>query len=488
MHPDDIAELNAKRICHECIGEEFLSNEVATTGVTAKCDYCDQTEVTWALEQLAERIETAFDHHFTRTDDQPDSWQECMQADRESTYVWFREGQPTVEAFQDAANIDLEVAEDVQSILADQYADYDPSDRDGETEFSAECHYEKKGANDEAWREDWRKFERSIQNEARFFSRISATHLTKVFGNIDSLKTITDQPLVVDAGPQFSLNYLYRARVFQSEAPLLEALCYPDKELGPPPSRLAAAGRMNAQGISVFYGATSVESAVAEVRPPVGSRVVVAKFNILRALRLLDLTSLEHAHDTGSIFDLTLKDRLERVAFLRSVGKRMTRAVMPDDQALDYLATQAIADFLATENEPALDGIIFQSAQAKEGCNVVLFHKASKVEPIPIPEGAKVSATSGYHDEEGYEVDYSVLEKVTKELGMDNNVECKHRLDELLPFEPTYFLSPVPRGNTLSVEPLSVEVHFVEWVQVSCTSFSVSRHRYEQTGHQSYDF
>lgn len=488
MHPDDIAELNAKRICHECIGEEYLSNEVATTGVNAKCDYCDQTEVTWTLEQLAKRIETAFDHHFTLTADEPDSWQERMLADRESTYEWFREGQPTVEAFQDAANIELEVAEDVQAILDDQYTNYDPFDRDGETEFSAECHYEEKGATDEAWREDWRNFERSIQNEARFFSRSAAAHLTEVFGNIDSLKTITDQPLVVDAGPQSPLNHLYRARVFQSEAPLLKALCHPDKELGPPPARLATAGRMNAQGISVFYSATSIESAVAEVRPPVGSRVVVAKFNILRRLRLLDLTSLEHTHDTGSIFDLTLKDRLERVAFLRSVGKRMTRAVMPDDQALDYLATQAIADFLATENEPALDGIIFQSAQAKEGRNVVLFHKASKVEPIPTPKGAKISASSGFHDEDGFEIDYSVLEEVTKEVVVDDNHQRQPELDDLLPFEPTYLQSFEPRAYTLRVDPQSVEVHFVEWVQVSCTPFSVSRHRYERTMHHGDNF
>ena len=43
---------------------------------------------------------------------------------------------------------------------------------------------------------------------------------------------------------------------------------------------------------------------------------------------------------------------------------------MPDDEAFDYLATQAIADFLATENEPRLDGIIFQSAQSKEAATL----------------------------------------------------------------------------------------------------------------------
>ncbi|HBQ40188.1 MAG TPA: hypothetical protein DD808_06410 [Halieaceae bacterium] len=487
MHSDEIAELNAKRICTECIGEECLSNHVAATGVAAKCDYCSQTATTWRLEQLAESIETAFDHHYIRTADQPDSWQERMLADRESHYEWFREGQPTVEAFQEAAVIELEVAENVQSILDDKYACYDPSDMDGETEFSAGCHYEEKGATDEAWQADWRNFEKSIQREARFFSRSAAAHLTQVFGHIDSLKTITNQPLVVDAGPQCVLNHLFRARVFQSEDPLLKALCRPDQELGPPPARHAAAGRMNAQGISVFYGATSLQSAIAEVRPPVGSRVAVARFNILRPLRLLDLTALEHACDTGSIFDSTLKDRLERVAFLRSVGKHMTRAVMPDDQALDYLATQAISDFLATENEPALDGIVFQSAQAREGRNVVLFHKASKIEAMPLPNGAKISASSGYATEEWYEIDYSVSEEIPKVLPADSP-KRRPWLDDLLPFDPADIQGLEPRKNTLCVDPGSVEVHFVEWVQVNCTPFPVTRHRYERPMRQDDDF
>ncbi|MCA4963935.1 RES domain-containing protein [Pseudomonas sp. Y24-6] len=478
MHSDDIAELNAKRICHECIGEAYLSNVVATSGISGKCDYCEQTDATWTLEQLAERIEDVFNDHFTATPNQPDFFQEHMMADRESDYWWEREGLPTVEAFQDAADIDVEIAENLQTILDDKYADPDSFDSDGETEFSAGCHYEEKGATDEAWQEDWRNFERAIQNEARFFSRNAAAHLREVFGNIDSLKTFENLPLVVDAGPMFPLDHLYRARVFQAEAPLLNALCKPDQELGPPPTRIAMAGRMNALGISVFYGATSIEAAIAEVRPPVGSRVAVAKFNLIRPLRLLDLTKLEHVHDTGSIFDLTFKGKLERVAFLRTIGKRMTRAVMPDDQALDYLATQAIADFLATENEPALDGIIFQSAQAEEGRNVVLFHKASKVEKLKITEGAKISAVSGFDCEEGFEYDYTVFEQTANEA--EDNLARDHHLGGYMANSESFG----PRENTLRVDVMTVQVHLVEWVKVKCTTFSVSR--YEPTSAEEF--
>ncbi|MCB2401972.1 RES family NAD+ phosphorylase [Rhizobium ruizarguesonis] len=51
-----------------------------------------------------------------------------------------------------------------------------------------------------------------------------------------------------------------------------------------------------------------------------------------------------------------------------------SRPVMPDDQEFDYLPTQAVADFLATETVTPLDGIIFPSVQVAGGKqNVVLF-------------------------------------------------------------------------------------------------------------------
>lgn len=64
-----------------------------------------------------------------------------------------------------------------------------------------------------------------------------------------------------------------RARVFQSEDKLEMAMCRPDLQLGSPPALVAAAGRMNARGISVFYGANDPKAAIAEVRPPVEARL-----------------------------------------------------------------------------------------------------------------------------------------------------------------------------------------------------------------------
>ena len=135
---------------------------------------------------------------------------------------------------------------------------------------------------------------------------------------------------------------------------------------------------MNARGVSVFYGANDPRVAIAEVRPPVGSQVAVARFEIVRPLRLLDLTALRTVSEGGSIFDPELASQMERAMFLRSLSQRLTRPVMPDDEDFDYLPTQAIADFLATQNQPTIDGIMFPSVQvAGDALNVVLFYKGS---------------------------------------------------------------------------------------------------------------
>lgn len=478
-YADESDEIKAKRICFECVGEVYLSYEIERTGEVGTCSYCGEIAQSWTIDELGDRIETAFEHHYIRTSDQPDSWQERLLADKESDYIWYRDGTPVLEAIENAAEIPQETAVDVLALLEDKHGDFDSAAMGEETEFSPDSYYEEKGPSDQTWQMEWHHFEQSLKSEARFFSRAAAAHLASIFGDIDKLSTTDGRLLVVDAGPQFALDHLYRARVFQSDGKLKEALCRPDLHLGSPPARLATSGRMNARGISVFYGATDASVAIAEVRPPVGSKAAVARFSIIRTLQLLDLTALGDVHDEGSIFDPSLKNRLERVAFLRSLGRRITRPVMPDDQDFDYLSTQAIADFLATENEPRLDGIIFQSAQSKDGRNVVLFHKAAQVEAMEFPEGTEIEAYSGYGTEDGWEVEYYVHEQVPPQP-TSYAPEPADVSGFLLPSGTASHWGHDLRDKTLRIDPKSVEVHHVDWVQVQCTPHTVDRHRSEK--------
>jgi RES domain-containing protein len=474
LHPDDIDETKEQLICYQCVGEEYLSNSIEKAGRPAKCSYCGKFAETYTLEAIAECVETAFEHHYYRTSEEPEYWQQRLLADRESSYTWFREGDPVIDAIEAAALIPRKAAIDIQAILDDKYSDFDAAQMGEETPFSSDTYYAERGGSDSKWRDEWRNFEQSLKTEARFFSRTAAGHLAKVFKKIDKLKTTDGRPLVVEAGPDCPIDHLYRGRVFQSDDLLLKALSRPDIELGSPPANFASAGRMNARGISVFYGADEAHVAISEVRPPVGSKVAVARFNIIRRLRLLDLTALPKVYESGSVFDPLFSERLDRADFLRSLGKHITRPIMPNDEAFDYLATQATADFLATENDPILDGIVFPSAQVQNGRNVVLFHKAAKVEPMAIPIGTDIDAYNNLSTEDGYEVDYRVTETVppTPEQIDDTN-------SWIAPFlSSTTDISEEELEITLRIDQKSVTVHHVDWVNYHCTEYAVTRSRH----------
>ncbi len=211
---------------------------------------------------------------------------------------------------------------------------------------------------------EWLDFATSLKRENRYFNRFGEALMRHLFEGIDGHTTIRGRKVVLDAGPGAECAKLYRARVFEDDVEFEKAMKQPDREVGPPPPLKASAGRMNAAGISVFYGATDPEVALAEVRPPVGSKVLVGTFELLGPLRLLDLIALSDLRDeVGSLFDPVHVERLKRAEFLRRLSLRLSRPVMPGDEVLSFLPTQGVADFLATSIDPPLGGLIYPSVQ-----------------------------------------------------------------------------------------------------------------------------
>ncbi len=483
----DIDEIKAKRLCFLCTTEEYLRNEIRAQGKRAKCDYCGKMRKCYTLGEFADRIEQAFAEHYERTSDQPDSYESMMLSDRESNYVWYREGEPTAVAIMTAAEIPEASADDLQVILDDRHSDFDSAAMGEETEFAEDAYYEGKGIDHSVWESEWRRFEESLRTEARFFNQSAVTHLESLFEGADGLATRDSKSVIVEAGPGTEWMTLFRARVFQSDGELETALAHPDRFLGSPPPQIATAGRMNARGISVFYGADSQAAALAEVRPPVGSQVAIARFDIIRTLRLLDLTAFDRLVTRGSIFDPKYIRSLERAGFLRTLGQRLSRPVMPNDEAFEYLATQAVADFLATYQKLSLDGLIFPAVQAAGGArNLVLFHKAARVKLRDVPAGTKIEVRLASQDDDGWHRDYSVIEETPPPVkgapAVDSAKSSVPDFAELL-------RSPVPfRGpmwddwlkETLAIIDAEIEIHVVEAVKFKTEKYHVRRHRWEK--------
>jgi hypothetical protein len=126
-------------------------------------------------------------------------------------------------------------------------------------------------------------------------------------------------------------------------------------------------GRANPKGIPYLYCATSKETALAEVRPWIGSLISLGLFSIIRDLRLLDCTARKKGF-RGFFSEPAPEVREEMVwthinhAFAAPVG-------LSDDVA-DYVPTQIIAELFKSEG---FDGIVYASSLVEEENNIVIF-------------------------------------------------------------------------------------------------------------------
>lgn len=377
-------------ICHECVSDEFLKKEIQAEGKRGKCSYCEKARKIIKLTWLAERIHSAFEEHFYLTSNEPTPLEYALLSDKESNYDWERHGEPVNVLIQDIAGVDEDVANDVQKYLS-FYFGGDPRDFE-ENPYGDEAGYEENPPDNYAFQESWDFFCQEIRYRARFFSQSAEGVLDELFSDLDSLRTFDGKSVIRGAGPGTKNPEIFKARVSQSQDTLDLILKNPVQELGAPPSRSSKHGRMNVAGISVFYGATDAETCVAEVRPPVGSHVVVGRFQIIRDIRLLDLNMLSQIYVEGSCFDPKFKGRKGHAAFFQNLVGELTKPVMPDEETFEYLPTQVVAEYLAEKVKPRLDGIIFNSSQTQDQAqNIILFHNSCGVEPYKLPTGTTVS-------------------------------------------------------------------------------------------------
>lgn len=484
-YSEDIDDLKAHRICCDCVGESYLSAKIEKANELHNCTYCKAEDApTISLEELAGEIASAFERHYERTSTEPEGIEYAMSKE----VGWDRHGDPVADVIAEAAKIDSDPAEHVRLILEDENRDYQRDQMGEEGPFDEDAHYEAAGIDDDEFAAQWEQFEQSLKTQTRFFNNSARAILDMLYEGIAEAKGREGAPVIRTCGVGTDLPQLFRARVFQSDEMLKQAIASPDSGMAAPPTNVAAAGRMNARGISVFYGATDPSIAIAEVRPPVGSRVVIARFDFLRAVRLLDVAALQKLLVKGSIFDPGHARELQRAKFLRTLSARITMPVMPEDETMQHIVTQAMADYLAERKDLDLDGILYRSVQSEaKGHNVALFHRAARCEALDLPKGSKVRSHTHMLTEEGYEPDYMVWETVPPD-----DPEPKKE-GPVFPFLG-FHVSPRDRGHeddrkmTLRVDAKSLEVHEIKAVTFATIKNKVRRHRHQRRPNERDEF
>ena len=154
------------------------------------------------------------------------------------------------------------------------------------------------------------------------------------------------------------------------------------EELGPPPRQHAvSAGRMNAPGIVVMYGALEEETAFSEATGDYRF-YSVAEFELLEDILVVDLTRVPQV---PSIFE---KKPRESILFLRDFKKDVSRPITPDQKVhVEYTPTQVVSEYLRhrflTSSGKAVSGVLYESSKVKRGTNAALFFESEQVEGVP---------------------------------------------------------------------------------------------------------
>ena len=139
----------------------------------------------------------------------------------------------------------------------------------------------------------------------------------------------------------------------------------------------AIEGRANPSGIPVLYLATSIETAISEVRPWIGSEVSVSQFKIVRDLKIFDLSKGYGKWNSGPIefFDLRAPDATDKeLAVWIDIDNAFSRPVEYSDNTTEYVPTQILAELF---RGAGYDGLVYRSHFGEEGYNVALFDTRS---------------------------------------------------------------------------------------------------------------
>lgn len=358
-----------KAVCHACVEDHYLAKIIKDKGSRLACSACGRkSRKSITVEYLGELMEPIMRAHFAIGEEvkkfagMNDDKGYCEQ-----------EGDSIFDVVQEVLGQHFDFEHDIVDAVIEAEGAW-PPDGD-EAYWETTTNYVRKPAR--AWHHltTWNAILEELKHRRRFFSPAAKDFFDHLFEGIEDLSMWSGgayQSVVYKLPPG---TELFRARICDSRSTLQKVHDDPDKHLGPPPKDTARAGRMNAEGVVVFYGAMEEDTCLAEMRPAIGNEVVLMKATTTAPLRLLDFARLEKARSALSFFQPDYTEQVEKLAFLRRLHRLISQPVVPGKES-DYLITQTLSEYLAHVHQKPFDGILFASVQREGGINIVLFARS----------------------------------------------------------------------------------------------------------------
>jgi len=273
-------------ICWRCVEDVYLQEIVQTKGRPDLCSECQgEAENAFTADDLAKVLDPIIRENFNLGEDV----KRFGEDDREWSE---QEGYPMPDHLQQVIGQSLGWEDEIFDALMDT-EEVDRSD--GEEGFYDETqNYVPKPVRPHELQMEWDGLSEDLKHRNRFFNSSVSNFFLRLFEGVETRQWWDHKErkhqCVAYEMPQGT--ELFRARICDSLNAVNEAFREPLKNIGPPPAELARAGRMNADGVAVFYTALDLETCLAETRPALANDVAVISVRTTEPLHILDFVRL----------------------------------------------------------------------------------------------------------------------------------------------------------------------------------------------------
>jgi hypothetical protein len=341
-----------KLICASCVGDPHLRDAVATAADPEEsCSFCDSVPAA-EFDVFMEAFMVGVNNEFEQADNAGMPW--------DGGYVFTTYDHWDIpDSFDDVASD--EHAEEVLDTIRDSLVDKVYASR---WWIALEP--------DKAFSSAWQEFCDQIQHHTRFVFG-ATTHARadgEGAGEVPVAKVLESiGELLLEFGlvrPLPAGTLIQRARGHRTPT---DAVSWGAAELGTnSPENSTSSSRMSPAGIPLFYGADTIETALAEVARADNSEYFTsAQFRTTTDAAVVDLTDVP---SVPSVFDSVRGARRREIVFLNALVAQLREPIDTARSQLDYVPTQVFCEYLLRVFDAGtpLRGIAWNSAVTEGLC------------------------------------------------------------------------------------------------------------------------
>lgn len=352
-----------KYVCSHHFKDKYLNHYIEKHGKTGVCSYCRHKETVIDMRDLADHIAMTISIYFNDIDSEGLPLASSYFDDEEQIQGIKRVGPYAVPEH-------INVYEDTFEIMEDLGLHTDCDRLNYDIDHLLENNiWIKKDPFELWWNQkkelQWQRFSEMVKHSRRF----TFLAMSRVVGNDNILDDLGGILRNMDGilHPIPIGTTLYRTRSLEHE--LTDNFGFND--ITSAPDIYAGQCRMSPAGVSMFYGAFDMETAVDEsIKTANGNVLAIGEFKTIRELTVVDLIALPRE---VSIW----MDKWEAVSFLKSFHNDITRPLLNDaKEAIEYIPSQIFTEYLkwmfTDKKGRNIDGLMYRSSKTQKA-NIVLF-------------------------------------------------------------------------------------------------------------------